>query len=66
MDNSESPWTEITIQPDGRIYVFGLSKVVMEVLSAIPTKEPTLRDTWEEVQRTDLADKNAISNNRVT
>ena len=42
-DDGESPWTEITIQPDGRVYVFGLSLPVLEALARVPAADPKLQ-----------------------
>lgn len=53
MDEGESPWTEITIQPDGRVYVFGMSRDVLEVISRLPTDDPTLRMLWEQLRMTE-------------
>ena len=40
----ETNQTEITIQPDGRVYVFGTSRDVLEVLEALhPGDEKLLR-----------------------
>ena len=40
----ETRITEITIQPDGRVYVFGASRQVLEVLEALhPGDEKLLR-----------------------
>lgn len=40
----ESRITEITIQPDGRVYVFGTSRQVLEVLEVLhPGDEKLLR-----------------------
>lgn len=55
MDESESPWTEITIQPDGRVYIFGMSKAVLEVMSGLPTQEPTLSRLLEHIHRQEVS-----------
>ena len=39
----ETTITEITIQPDGRIYVFGTSRRVLEVLEELRPDDPRLR-----------------------
>jgi hypothetical protein len=31
--------SEITILPDGRVYVFGMTLPLLEVLAALPTRE---------------------------
>jgi hypothetical protein len=33
--------SEITILPDGRIYVFGMTLPLLETLAALPTREGT-------------------------
>ncbi len=38
----ENGLTEITIQPDGRIYVQGLSRPVLEILESLQPKDPHL------------------------
>lgn len=55
MDESESPWTEITIQPDGRVYIFGMSKSVLEVMCGLPTQEPTLSRLLEHIQNQEVS-----------
>jgi hypothetical protein len=39
----ESSITDITILPDGRIYLFGASAAVLEMLCDIPLHDPALR-----------------------
>lgn len=39
----ETALTEITIQPDGRVYVFGASREVLEVLDLISPHDSRLR-----------------------
>jgi hypothetical protein len=39
----ETVLTEITIQPDGRVYVFGASREVLEVLDLISPHDSRLR-----------------------
>jgi len=43
----ESAESEITIQPDGRIYAFGITRQIVEVLSAIPSGDEGLRRRLE-------------------
>jgi hypothetical protein len=43
---------EITIHPDGRVYVFGLTAPLLELLSEMPTKE----QCWQELHRAATAD----------
>jgi hypothetical protein len=40
----ESSLTEISILPDGRVYLFGASRQVLEVLNAVPLGDPTLAE----------------------
>ncbi len=35
----EEDFSEITIQPDGRVYVFGMTLPLLEVLTTIPVRE---------------------------
>ena len=38
----ETNLTEITIQPDGRIYVFGASLPVLEILQSLQPNDPRI------------------------
>jgi hypothetical protein len=38
----ETDLTEITIQPDGRIYVFGTSLPVLQILQSLQPKDPRI------------------------
>lgn len=38
-DHDAADWSEITILPDGRMYVFGMTLPLLEVLAALPTSE---------------------------
>jgi hypothetical protein len=38
--DENAPLTEITIQPDGRIYVQGLSREVLELLATLQPDDP--------------------------
>ncbi|MBX9581677.1 MAG: hypothetical protein K2X87_15350 [Gemmataceae bacterium] len=40
----EGPVSEITILPDGRVYVFGLTRPLVEVLAALPRQESGWRE----------------------
>ena len=40
--DDETLITEITIQPDGRVYVFGTSRQVLEVLEGLRPDDPKL------------------------
>ena len=43
----ESAECEIAILPDGRIYAFGITRPIVEVLSAIPTGDDSMRKRLE-------------------
>jgi hypothetical protein len=51
----ETDVTEITIQPDGRLYVFGASRDVLEALDAINPRDARLRAVLAHVRRLDDA-----------
>jgi hypothetical protein len=42
-DIDESAESEITIQPDGRVFAFGITKSLVAVLAAIPTSDERTR-----------------------
>jgi hypothetical protein len=44
----DGAWSEITILPDGRVYVFGLTDPLLDVLAALPTRE----GVWQELHET--------------
>jgi hypothetical protein len=46
----ESPISEISILPDGRVCLFGASQQVLEVLDAISLGDPTLRSRIERLR----------------
>jgi hypothetical protein len=39
MECDDGTLSEITILPDGRIYLFGMTLPLLEVLAALPTRE---------------------------
>ena len=41
--DDQSAISEITILPDGRVYLFGASRQVLEILYAIPLGDPALK-----------------------
>jgi hypothetical protein len=47
-DKSAGDFSEITILPDGRLYVFGLTRPVLELLANMPTQETH----WKELAAT--------------
>jgi hypothetical protein len=46
----ETTMTEITILPDGRLYVFGMSRPVLEMLRLLETGNPRLERLEEQLQ----------------
>jgi hypothetical protein len=50
-EDLETAISEITILPDGRVYVFGLSRQILEVLQSFPTDDARLHRLHEELQR---------------
>jgi hypothetical protein len=46
----ETTMTEITILPDGRLYVFGMSRPVLEMLRSLETGNPRLERLEEQLQ----------------
>ena len=51
--DDERDITEITIQPDGRIYVFGASRQILDVLAALRSDDPKLQRLIEQAKLTD-------------
>jgi hypothetical protein len=49
-DNDESSISEITILPDGRIYVFGMSRQVLEVIESFQVDDPRVRRLSQHVK----------------
>ena len=48
--SDETVLTEITIQPDGRVYVFGTSRQSLEVLEALNPRDPKLQRLLSQVR----------------
>lgn len=46
----ETAITEITIQPDGRVYVFGTSRQSLEVLESLNPRDPKLKRLLSQVR----------------
>ena len=42
--------SEITILPDGRVYVFGMTLPLLETLAALPTREGQWQTLLEQVR----------------
>jgi hypothetical protein len=47
---NDAALTEITIQPDGRVYVQGLSRDVLEILGTLQPDDPRLNRLLEHVR----------------
>jgi hypothetical protein len=50
----KSQVTEILIQPDGRVFVFGMSRPVLEVLGSLQPEDPRLKTLVQVVNSTDF------------
>jgi hypothetical protein len=46
-DGRDESWSEITIRPDGQVYVFGLTRPLLGVLANIPAVEDEWRKRLE-------------------
>jgi len=46
----ETSITELTIVPDGRIFVFGLSRQILEMLKDLDFTAPDLQERLEHIQ----------------
>jgi hypothetical protein len=55
--HEETEITELTIGCDGRIYVFGLSQQILEVLKAIAPIDPTVLRLSAHVQKVQQVNK---------
>lgn len=51
----EKSITELTIAPDGRIFVFGTSRPILEVLEALQPRDAKLRRLLEHVRQLESA-----------
>lgn len=51
----ETELTEITLQPDGRIYVFGASRDVLEVMNSINPRDAHVRAVLDCVRQVEAA-----------
>ena len=47
--------TELTIAPDGRVFVFGTSRPILEVLEALQPRDAKLRRLLEQVRGLEAA-----------
>jgi hypothetical protein len=55
--DNENSITELTIAPDGRVFVFGTSRSVLEVLEALQPRDRKLRCLLEHVRRLESSRK---------
>lgn len=51
--DAETLTTEITIAPDGRVFVFGTSRPVLELLETLQPGDPRVRLLLEQVRRSE-------------
>ena len=49
--DNEKNITELTIAPDGRVFVFGTSRPILEVLEALQPRDQKLQCLLEHVRR---------------
>lgn len=61
LDDTESTMTEITIQPDGRLYVFGTSRQVLDILEELRPKDVQLGRLLRQVREMESTAKMSIS-----
>jgi len=57
----ETTMTEITIQPDGRVYVFGTSRQVLDILVDLDPLSIKLKRLMSQVQNVECGDPGATS-----
>lgn len=60
-DTMEPATTEITITPDGRVFVFGLSRPVLEICCNLNPNDVQLGRRLEQVRRAEPASVCAIN-----
>lgn len=58
-DGDETLVTEITIRPDGRVYVFGTSRQALEVLEQLRPGDPKLLRLLGRVRMLEEADRDS-------
>ncbi|HEX2970881.1 MAG TPA: hypothetical protein VHP11_01025 [Tepidisphaeraceae bacterium] len=44
---------QITIRPDGRLYVFGICREVLDILESLGSNDPKLQRVLEQVRQTE-------------
>jgi hypothetical protein len=61
-EHDDGSLSEITILPDGRVYVFGMTLPLLETLAALPTREGRWQCLLEQVRlRVSAANQEASS-----
>ena len=53
----DGPVSEITILPDGRVYLFGLTRELLDVLAALPVRESGWHKFHRQVREAAPADR---------
>jgi hypothetical protein len=56
LPDDETGVTELTIAPDGRVFVFGTSRPILEVLEALQPRDAKLRNLLEHVRQLESVD----------
>jgi hypothetical protein len=59
--DEETAMTEITIAPDGRIYLFGASMPVLQMLDNMNLNDPALTNRVRALKEFEVADKSAAT-----
>jgi hypothetical protein len=49
-ETDDAEFSEVTILPDGRLYVFGLTRPLLEVLASVPSREGCWQALLEQVR----------------
>lgn len=60
----ETTLTEITIQPDGRVYIFGTSRQVLDILVDLNPHSPWLKQLMGQVRSIESAQAGECVNRR--
>lgn len=62
--DSEKNITELTIAPDGRVFAFGTSRPILEVLEALQPRDEKLQRLLEHVRRLESSSSSSSSQER--
>ena len=62
--DNEKNITEVTIAPDGRVFVFGTSRPILEVLEALQPRDEKLQRLLEHVRRLESSSPSSSSQER--